>query len=127
MKEELNGDDCRELLFLLINQAVSDYIHLFATKNRKERRALYTAEGFLFDDTYTISWGGLEHNLKDVLDMLSEEDSDPINVNLMRERIKAMAYEHNFVDDKIKKNSQLRLDFLGIRREQGNERQEDEQ
>ena len=117
MKEELNGDDCKELLFLLINQAVSDYVHLFATKNRKERRALYTAEGFLFDDKYTISWGGLNHNLNDLLSLIGEEDSRPIDIDLMRDQIKSMAYEHNFVNDKLKKNSQLRLDFNGVRRE----------
>jgi hypothetical protein len=120
MKEELNGDDCKELLFLLVNQAISDYVHLFATKNRKERKALYTAEGFLFDDKYTINWGGLDHNLSDLLSLLSEEDSDPIDIGLMRDQIKLMAYEHNFVNDKLKKNSQLRLDFQGVRRKYEN-------
>ena len=115
MKTQLDGEDCKELLQLLINQTISDYIHFFCPKDRKQRKALYTAEAFLFDDDYYVDWGeGIEYNLNDMLMLVNEKDRQPINITLMREAIKAQAYQHNFVDDKIKKNSQLRLDFLGV-------------
>lgn len=121
----LNDHDCKEVIHLMVKQAVSDYVHFFFPKNRKQRKALYTAEGFLFDDDYLVQWGDSELNLEDLLFLLAE-NNDPININLLREQIRRTAYEHNFEEKKIKKNAQLTLDFRGISKLGDNDEEEGE-
>ena len=124
MKTELDQDDIKELIFLMIRQAQSDYIHYFFPKNDKQKKALGTAEGFLFEDDYYIDFGGRECTLKDLLQVINEYDREPMNIELMRTEVKRKAYEHNITKQNIKHNAQITLDLLGVIRD--NTSQEDQ-
>ena len=117
MKTELDYDDIKELIFLMIRQAQSDYIHYFFPKNGKQKKALGTAEGFLFDDNYSIDFGGQERTLKDLLDIINEHDREPMNIDLMRTEVNKKAYQHNMLGLNEKKDAQITLDLLGVIRD----------
>jgi len=117
LKSELDYDDIKELIFLMIRQAQSDYIHYFFPKNSKQKKALGTAEGFLFNDDYRIDFGGRDCTLKDLLDIINEDDREPMNVDLMRTEVKRKAYEHNLLGSNEKKDAQITLDLLGVIRD----------
>ena len=74
-------DECRYLILKMIEQAVRDYISLGNSSAPIERYYYETACEFLFDDDYYIDYGGVDRNLRDLLDILD------INVDWFRERV----------------------------------------
>lgn len=115
---DLNFEECKELMGMTIDQAVTDYVLFFYPKTQKQRKALSSAEGFLFDDTYKLNWGGKEYSLEDMLLVLNDEDKrKPINVGSLRKAVKKKTYNYNIEQKKIKKSAQITLDFMGVLRE----------
>ena len=115
---DLNFEECKELMGMTIDQAVTDYVLFFYPKTQKQRKALSSAEGFLFDDTYKLNWGGKEYSLEDMLLVVNDEDKrKPIDVGSLRKAVKKKAYSYNIEQDKIKKSAQITLDFMGVVRD----------
>lgn len=115
---DLNFEECKELMGMTIDQAVTDYVLFFYPKTQKQRKALSSAEGFLFDDTYRLNWGGKEYSLEDMLLVVNDEDKrKPIDVGSLRKAVKTKAYSYNIEQDKIKKSAQITLDFMGVVRD----------
>jgi len=115
---DLNFEECKELMGITIDQAVTDYVLFFYPKTQKQRKALSSAEGFLFDDTYKLNWGGKEYSLEDMLLVVNDEDKrKPIDVGSLRKTVKKKAYNYNIEQNKIKKSAQITLDFMGVVRE----------
>ena len=120
---DLNFEECKELMIMTIDQAVSDFVLFFYPKTQKQRKALSSAEGFLFDDTYRLNWGGKEYSLEDMLLVVNDDGKRrPIEVEALRKAVKQKAYNHNIEQNKIKKSAQITLDFMGIVRENEGEK-----
>jgi len=62
--------ECRFILFKVLEQAVRDYIKFKDTDNEDLFELWCTAKGFLFDNTYRIDWGGQDISLSEILDEL---------------------------------------------------------
>ena len=66
-------DECRYLIKKVLEQAVRDFIAFEHSKVASEIYDYQTAACFLFDDSYTISWGDGEMSLQDLLDWVDIE------------------------------------------------------
>lgn len=82
-------DDGKILMRAIFQQAINDYIKLSSKKLLKEEDKVNfdTAKGFLFDDDYTIDFGGMDITLKDMVFFMT--GSDP-NMEMLRAGIERM-------------------------------------
>ena len=76
-----NLDECRLLIFKIIEQAVRDYFGLSKSNIPIEQEYYQTACEFLFDNNYFISYGDTEQNLESLLQILN------IDLQWFREKI----------------------------------------
>ena len=60
-------DDCRILLYKIIEQAVRDYVNLYRFIDNKSIENWESAVSFLFEEEYYIDWGDYPINLKEIL------------------------------------------------------------
>lgn len=63
-------DECRYLILKIIEQAVRDYLSLGQSIAPIEQYYYETACEFIFNDTYTIDYGGKDKTLQDLLDIV---------------------------------------------------------
>jgi len=75
------ADECRYLILKIIEQAVRDYLALENNSAPIDRFYYETACRFLFDNDYTIDYGGVERNLQGLLNILD------IDISWFRERV----------------------------------------
>ena len=66
-------DECRLLIMKIVEQAVRDYITLERSSAPIDKVEFEGARDFLFDNDYTVDWGGVDKNLQDLLDILDIE------------------------------------------------------
>jgi hypothetical protein len=76
-------DECKCLIMEVLKQAIRDFYNL-ADSNITEDINIYNeAVEFLFEEGYTIDWGGANYTLDDLLDILD------LDIKWFRERILA--------------------------------------
>ena len=63
-------DECKHLIYKIIFQAIRDFFNLKHSALLQDQFDYNTACEFLFDDTYTIDYGGTDKSFKDLLDIL---------------------------------------------------------
>lgn len=75
-------DECRYLILKVIEQTVRDFLSLEKSATPLEQFHYETARDLLFDDNYTIDWGGTDKTLQDLTDI--------VNIDLKWLRLKVM-------------------------------------
>lgn len=63
-------DECKRLILKIIEQAIRDYISLEHARAPIEKYYYETACEFLFNEEYTIDYGGEDKTMRDLLDIL---------------------------------------------------------
>src|SRR5574343_679589 len=63
-------DECKIIISKMIGQAVRDFVNFAHSSLPTEQEYADLAEGFLFDDDYTVTWDGKDRTLRDFLDIL---------------------------------------------------------
>lgn len=63
-------DECKYLLLKILEQSIRDYVNLDGSESSVEKQYFETARDFLFSDEYVIDFGGSDHNLSSLLDIL---------------------------------------------------------
>jgi hypothetical protein len=76
-----NLDECRLLIFKIIEQSIRDYLSLKGSSAPIEQEYYHTACEFLFNNNYYIDYGGIDLNLEDFLNILN------IDLQWFREKI----------------------------------------
>ncbi len=69
-----NWEECRYVIFRVIEQSIKDYMNLESPKNDEEKFNWESAKEFLFHDDYFIQWG--DHELRSV-DLMEMVDIEP--------------------------------------------------
>lgn len=63
-------DQCRFLILKILEQAMRDYVSLYASEVPSEQQSWASAEAFLFEDEYYLMWGDLELSATEFLDLV---------------------------------------------------------
>lgn len=80
-------EEIKFIFLKVVEQTIRDYINFAGAKTPSERFCFETANGFLFDDAYTIDWGGSDLSLNQILAIL-DLDIDWLRrkVNVLRNK-----------------------------------------
>lgn len=89
-----NEEECRFLILKVLEQAIRDYCSLYKSELPNEQHAWATANGFLFDDDYRISWGDQEYSTDDFLMLVD------LDLAWVREQARKKFEEKNHVPKK---------------------------
>lgn len=77
---ELSSKEARFLVAKILEQAIKDYIAYHKSEDEQEKEAWATAQGFIFDPEYLVSWGDIELSPGNLLDMID------IDIDWVREQ-----------------------------------------
>lgn len=88
------SDDGKTLMRAIMQQAINDYVKLADKEiTREDDKLNYeTAYGLLFNDNYTIDFGGIDITLKDMVSFIT--GTEP-NMEMLRDGIKRMLENHD--------------------------------
>lgn len=64
-------DECKILILKIIEQAIRDYLSLTNATAPIEKYYYETATNLIFNDEYTIDYGGTDKTLEDLLDIVN--------------------------------------------------------